>query len=378
MKSLNKNLIISRSVFLLLIVFCINSYAKFHDIYNIVNPSFNYHIEGNKYRVILKDTGYVSLRDNGFRFFLPKLVKDYNLELLRVSSIGYLDGYLSKNKYIDKKNILNIGFIDLNYYLTDYNEQNQRQLDYILNDKIIPYKKSTSLIIEGYNIPLSISNKLDKWLYFTFKKTSDSRLKEMSYTFNMTFDKNEIDAYVKNNLIVKNYDKTEYTYIDAYLNNLTKKKNIFYEPIKKVKIIAKKSVNKTKKKTIKKKSKYYLDIKRITNYINIDGIKNNENDLLKALNKPENQNIIGKVKFNLGVHSLRSKKRVDKKKSFQYFKESKEKEAYFNLGIFYYIGLFVKENDKIAYTYFNKSSNLGFSRAEKNINIMKEYKVGTN
>ena len=373
MKSLDKNSIISRSILLLLVIFCINSYAKFHDIYNIVNPSFHYHVEGNKYRVILKDTGYVSLKDNGFRFFLPKLVKDYNLELLRVSSIGYLDGYLSKNKYFDKKNILNIGFVDLNYYLTDYNEQNQRQLNYILNDKIIPYKKSTSLIIEGYNIPLSISNKLDKWLYFTFKKTSDIRLKEMSYTFNMTFDKEEIDTYVKNNLNIKNYDKSEYRYIDAYLNNLTKIKNNFYKSIKEVK---KKEVKRTNK--IKKKSKYYLDIKRITKYINIDGIKNNINDLLKALNNPENQNVVGKIKFNLGVYYLNSKKRIDKKKSLKYFKESKEKEAYFNLGVFYYIGLFVKENDKIAYKYFNKSSDLGFSRASKNKNIMEKYKVGTN
>ena len=384
LKARNKNSIISRSILLLLITLCINSYAKFHDIYNVINPSFHYYVEGDEYKVILKNTGYVSLQNNGFRFYLPKLVKDYNLELLRVSSIGHLDGYLSNNKYINKKNVLNVSLVDLNYYLTDYNETNQRQLDYVMNDKIIPYKSVTSIVIEGHNIPLSISNNLDKWLYFNFEKIKDNPLKELSYTFNMTFDKYQVDTYVKRNLNVTDYSKGELVYIDAYFNNLTKKKINFQEASKKIeKKVKVKSqvrkevkVKKQVKKYVKKKSKYYLDIKRISNYINITGLKNNKKELLNALNNPSDKKDIAKINFNLGVYYLRTNKKANLKKSLKYFKDSKLKEAYFNIGIFYYIGLYVKENDSTAYKYFKKSSDLGFLRGRKNKNIMEEYKVG--
>ena len=69
-------------------------------------------------------------------------------------------------------------------------------------------------------------------------------------------------------------------------------------------------------------------------------------------------------------------KRTNQKKSRDYFEQSGLKEAYFNLGVFYYIGLYVKENDYTAYKYFTKSSDLGFLRGTNNKLIMDEYKVG--
>ena len=313
--------------------------------------------------------------DKGFKFFLPRFVKEYNLELLRVSSIGYVNGYLSNNEYINKSNILNIGVADLTYYLTDYNEPNQRQLDYLIKDKIIPYSKSTSIIIEGHNIPPSVSNKLDKWFYFTFENSVDKQLKEMSYTFNMSFDKSQIDAYVKTNYKIDNYNKDKFVYIDTYLNNLTKEKPFYQVNNQIVSVISDTKIEKSKTST-KKESKYYLDIKKINSYINIEGIENTYKSLSKTLNTSSGKKNADEINFNLGMYYLKTNKKSNFGKALKYFENSGLKEAYFNLGIFYYIGLNVKEDDRKAYQYFKKSSDLGFLRANNNKNIMEKFRVG--
>jgi len=357
-------------------MFYSNLHARFQDIYNIVNPSFHYHEEAGKYKVILKNTGYISLKAEGFRLFLPKLVKDYSLELLRVSSIGHFDGYLSNSQNINKKNILNIASSDLNYYLTDYNTKNQRQLTHVLNNKIIPYSSATSLIIEAYSIPFSISKNLDKWLYFRFKKLDNNPLKELSYTLTMTFDKNEIDNYVRKELKQESNVNQRHSYIQTYLDNLTKKKTIVEKKYIKKTVSRKTVLKKVVKKKSKKKSRYYLDIKRIDNYLTIPNVLNTKESLLKALSNNKYKDHFDEFNFNLSIYYLKTNKRINRKKAYLHLKKSKIKEAYFNLGIFYYIGLYVKENDKTAYKYFKQSSKLGFNRASNNRNIMEEYKVG--
>ena len=63
------------------------------------------------------------------------------------------------------------------------------------------------------------------------------------------------------------------------------------------------------------------------------------------------------------------------KKAIRYFKKSKMFIDYYNLGVYYYIGLGVKESDKIARNYFKKAY-YKVPYARFNYNIMKKYKIG--
>ena len=167
--------------------------------------------------------------------------------------------------------------------------------------------------------------------------------------------------------------KDEVDFLKEQLRKLTSEPKS--KPIIKVMKIKNTPKEKIEKET-KKVSKYYLDIKRINKYINIPGVNNTKDELLKALNNTSNKNEIAKINFNLGILYLLTNKKTNQKKSRDYFEQSGLKEAYFNLGVFYYIGLYVKENDNTAYKYFTKSSNLGFLRGKNNRLIMEEYNVG--
>ena len=142
--------------------------ASYHSIYYMKNNNFSYLIENGKYVVYTKNPEFISYERNGFKLFLPYFLTNYNLEILRVGSIGYIHGYLSnkKNNYhpIIYKSYSDSDYLD--YYKTDY-KSNKKQLTYLLNGYVIPYTNSTSLVIEGENIPLYISNKLNKWFYFS-------------------------------------------------------------------------------------------------------------------------------------------------------------------------------------------------------------------
>lgn len=78
------------------------------------------------------------------------------------------------------------------------------------------------------------------------------------------------------------------------------------------------------------------------------------------------------VSYNLGVLYGTKNGMEDNVKSVKYFKETDFKEAYFNLGVNYYIGLGVNENDKKAFDYFQKASKDGLERAENNLVKMKQ------
>ena len=97
----------------------------------------------------------------------------------------------------------------------------------------------------------------------------------------------------------------------------------------------------------------------------LGNFKESEKYLLKGYNilLDDDKNIIV---YNLGVLYGSKNTLLGHQKAIEYFKKSNLKEGYFNLGLYYYMGLGVKENNQIAYEYFLKSSNLGFERAQKN------------
>jgi|GEM_PF-4767771 len=97
----------------------------------------------------------------------------------------------------------------------------------------------------------------------------------------------------------------------------------------------------------------------------LGNFKESEKYLLKGYNilLDDDKNIIA---YNLGVLYASKNTLLGHQKAIEYFKKSNLKEGYFNIGLYYYMGLGVKENNQIAYEYFLKSSNLGFERAQKN------------
>jgi TPR repeat protein len=94
--------------------------------------------------------------------------------------------------------------------------------------------------------------------------------------------------------------------------------------------------------------------------------KKSEQYLLKAYEKLfDNDKEL--VAYNLGILYSTLKTPSSYKKACSYFEKTTIKEAYFNLGISYYNGQGVKENNKNGYEYFLKSANLGYERAQLNI-----------
>jgi hypothetical protein len=519
---LQNNIYLSRRIFFLLIFFSTYSFSSYKSIYNIENPKFKYSIENNNYKVYLSEEGIIDYKTrNGFKLFLPNFTKEYNLGVLRFNSIGRIDGYLATSKFINQSNIIDVEGDDIKYYITNYSTKGQKQLDFLLNGKIIPYIDKTSLAFQGYNIPTKINKHLNKWVYFTFNKNNsyDNKLKYLIYSYSMILDKKLVDNFVKKNFRIKRYDENpKFNYLYTYISNMSKLKYYKYNKIsfykKKItKVIKKTRVIKRKHRTYvrlnlkrllymkefgfenkpiksdsnqkenKKNKKYdelksyvkdlqntienikipngYFDMitnfdkynsqlkkiinlnKKLTNeidyldYSDYDKPKKNNNQCYKfdtSLNKkclnnnvyvnnyiyyaikrdnlPSEELILGYgngkifndiakyyfergdykksekyllrayplldgkdkkiVAFNLGVLYATINTIDDNTKSIKYFKESAFKEAYFNMGVNYYIGLGVKENNKDAYVYFKKAADEGLERAKFNINQMKK------
>lgn len=347
-------------------------YAKYKPIYNFEDSNFSYNIVDGKYKVILSDIDTISKSAYGFKLFLPIFIEDFSLEVLRVGSIGNFSGLLFKN--FKRANILNVNSYDLKYYVTDYKQKNLRQLDYLLRNKVIPYKKMTSMVLEAYNIPKRVSKKLDKWIYFKFLRQENIR--GLSYAFSMTFDKKTIDTFVKKKRLKLIKDtRSEYFYIHTFMKNLSMQKR-YYKNKSTNKKVYKQKEKKAEKKVLKTTSSYRLDIKRVYQAKKINGRYLSKKELLEFINYSSSQEQKSIAFYNLGVYYSKINTNSANKKAIEYFKKSNIKEANFNLGIYYYIGLSIKENDKQAYKYFNKSSKQGFVRASKNIEIMNKYKIG--
>ena len=79
---------------------------------------------------------------------------------------------------------------------------------------------------------------------------------------------------------------------------------------------------------------------------------------------------------NLSVLYLTYSPLFNIKKAINYMKKASLPIDYYNLGVLYYIGKGVKENNKKAREYFLKSPSIPYSK--KNIQIMNKYKIGIN
>ena len=77
---------------------------------------------------------------------------------------------------------------------------------------------------------------------------------------------------------------------------------------------------------------------------------------------------------NLAVLYANHSPLFDIKKVVKYLKESNLEIDYYNLGVLYYIGSGVKENDKKAREYFSKAPHIPY--AKENIEIMNKFKIG--
>ena len=362
----------SKRAILLLCLLSTFLYSKYKPIYNFEDSNFSYNIVDGKYKVILSDVDTISKNAYGFKLYLPVFLEDFSLEILRVGSIGNFSGLLFKN--FKRANILTVNSYDLKYYVTNYKQKNLRQLDYLLEDKVIPYKKMTSMVLEAYSIPKKISRKLDKWIYF--KLLREDNIRGLSYAFSMTFDKKTIDSFVKKKRLELIKDtKSEYFYINTFMKNLSMKKR-YYKSKKTDKKVYKQKEKKAEKKVVKSTLSYSLDIKRVYQAKKINGRYLSKKELLEFIKHTDLKEQKAIAFYNLGVFYAKINTNSANKKAIEYFKKSNIKEANFNLGIYYYIGLSIKENDKQAYKYFNKSSKQGFVRASKNIEIMNKYKIG--
>ena len=181
--------------FFLLLSFFIYLFG-FEEFYNFKKSSFEFYEDSKTYKLTLKNQRYLNykLNHSGYKFFIPYFTKEFNLKILRYNSVGHINMLLSANT--DFKNILNISPNQLNYYITDYKNK-QRQLDYLLKGKTIPYYNTTSISIEAYNIPYSISKHLNRYFYFKIIHKKNNKLQYILYSFYIVFDKQKVDNYIK-------------------------------------------------------------------------------------------------------------------------------------------------------------------------------------
>jgi TPR repeat protein len=118
----------------------------------------------------------------------------------------------------------------------------------------------------------------------------------------------------------------------------------------------------------------YSDSKILNNiavyyYKNLD-LELSEFYLLEALKKAKTESVKELINFNMGILNLFINSHKSKILAVKYFEKTKLKEAYYNLGISYYNGFGVKENDKKAFNYFKKASDMNLNIAKENYEKM--------
>jgi len=245
----------TRKYIFFLVVFFTSLHANYVSIYDPKSEELNISIKDNTYIVHTEQkTSYSYKTSDGLKLFLPSFTTEYNLAILRLNSIGHINIYLSMTNSLTTDKLLDVDKSNVEFYLTNYKKKNQKQLDFLLKNKIIPYKKVTSLSFQGLNINSDINKKLNKWAYFTFfdKFDEENKLQGLVYSFSMKLDKKLVDSFVidKNLEIVKHPKEASLDKIYTYLINYNKLSS--YKIEKKVQ----------KKEASKKKPK--RDLKRFT------------------------------------------------------------------------------------------------------------------
>jgi len=451
---------------------------SFSELFHYNMKNFDVIETQKSYKLILKNQHYFDYSKNGFKFFLPKFTTEFNLNILRFNSTGFISGYLSINKKFS--NVLNVSPINLKYYMTNY-KSFQRQLDFLLKNYTIPYKKVTSISMEGYNIPPKIYQNLNKFIYFKIDHSEDyyNSLKYLVYSFYIVLDKTRLNKFLQNKKITfKNFINNIYKinfkilpvkkrkkenipyalklHLFLYMKKFgfipqnkkyTIKTNIddekminLYSKLNDLKFDLKNSFNgmlsiNPQKKIDKFSEKldniankishlnFYAKIeipkcidynhtnqecfKNITYFHNYTyfQLKRNQvpninvllkygdyktfNDVAKYYFERGNFNkaeiLLQKayalqpnpiIIHNLSVLYLTYSPLFNIKKAVNYIIEASLPIDYYNLGVLYYIGKGVKENNKKAREYFLKSPSIPYSK--ENIKIMNKYKIGIN
>jgi len=222
---------------------------SFEEFYNFKKSSFEYYEDSNSYKLTLKNQRYLDykLNNQGYKFFIPYFTKEFNLKILRFNSVGYIDMLLSLNPNFTNR--LDISPTDIKYYITNYRGYG-RQLDYLLRRYTIPYHNVTSISIEAYNIPYSVSKKLNRYFYFKIIPHSDDKLQYILYSFYIVFDKNRVDNYIRIHRLgnFENFVKSIYR-LSLYTPPPPPK--IVIKEIKKEKIVKKEKKVQTKKRVKK-------------------------------------------------------------------------------------------------------------------------------
>lgn len=298
------NSFFSRRFFLLLIIFFNCSlFASYKDIYFVNNQKdnlqFSYALEKGNYRVYLKDSGFIHYDNNGgFKLFVPKFTKSFDLSILRHNSIGKINGTLSISKEFN--NIVK----ETSNNIDSYSDDDDSQLRLLLNNKSINYKNFTYLSFKAENIGSDI--KLNKNFYFKFEEHKDNKLQAISYFYYMILDKKSVDKYVKSRFkTIKYHDKT-YNYLHTYMLNLNKSAN--------KKIVKTKTVKQAKKAVVRLNLKKLLHMKSYANENITIKLENEKQDI--PTNK-EKEELLENIKNKISETLLLDEEKTNENKVFR-------------------------------------------------------------
>lgn len=340
----------------------------------------------------MKEFGYISKKTDNKPINYSK-IKELLLPIENTNKI-LIEEYTSKLNGIVNKLALYEELFDIQNRKNDEFREILR-IKTQLNDELFKLNK------EGFTD--SIVNIFDDKKYNKLKSILDGFESIINdYTYKNSYMDNSMKRKYKNE--VKKLESLIYSFaLDT--NNLSDEKN--YKEIgnelskiekQQIKIICNESKKELNTKCIKNtrymnnfiyntlRDDNIYTLKKVERYANIQS----QNDIAKyyfeigedekALHYLQKayEKAKGKIKeqiaYNLGVLYATRNGRIDNKESIIYFKESKNKEANFNIGINYYIGLGVKENNTLAYKYFTKSADQGLERGISNKKLMNKYR----
>ena len=325
-------------------------------------------------------------RLNKFIYFKIDHSQDYEntLKYLVYSFYVVLDKP-KLDKFLKERNITFKDFIN-NIYKINFNSKPKRVVKinkkstppYALKLHLFLYMKDYGFIPEKkeYKLKTNINNEKFTQIY--------SKLSDLKYrfkdTFNKTFliaPKDEVNKFAKEIDKIANeiynlnfYAKLEkpkcieYSYNEECFKDPIYFHNYIYFKLKKDETIDTDTLLKYGDyKTFNDVAKYYFEIGEY---------KKAEVLLQKAYALKKDPIII----HNLYVMYLTYSPLFDLKKAIKYIKEATLPIDYYNLGVLYYIGKGVKEDNKKARLYFLKSLSIPYSK--ENIKIMDKYKIGLN
>jgi len=289
-----------------------------------------------------------------------------------------LDKFLKQKKISFKEYLNNIYKINLNFKLTKKNKKRKKSLPYALKLHLFLYMKDYGFIPQEKKI--KVKNPIDKEKLIQIY----SQLMDLKYTFKAEFNKIFL---IKPTEKVNEFAKR----IDSIANEIEKLK--IKPAIQKPKCYDYKFDLECFKNPIYFHNYTYFQLKN-SSVISMDyllkyGDYKTFNDvaiyyfergnfstaevlLQKAYALKQDPIII----HNLSVLYLTYSPLFDIKKAVYYLKQASLPIDYYNLGVLYYIGRGVKENDKKAREYFLKSQSIPYSK--ENIKIMNKYKIGLN